>query len=116
MRGRELVGVDVEQRCVAELGVTGVGPQQSGDDAQQGGFPGAVGAEDGDGLARSETEGDIEVSGAQGSVQVEGLVVLASVVGCLGERLKESPTTATATATRRSERATAASASVSRCR
>ena len=54
------------------VGLAGIGAQQAGDDREERRFTGPVGPEDGDGLGRSEAEGDLEAPCGKGCVQLKG--------------------------------------------
>ena len=120
--------VEVEQHLSVDFGTAGIGPQQSGNDVEQGGLPGPVGAEHRHGFPRREVQPDVESPGTHGRLHVEAHrtspnplsrmradIPLARGDGGPGRRYV-SPTTVTATATSTRDSATAASASVSRCR
>ena len=108
--------VQVEQRRPVEIRTPRVGVHQPRDDAQQRGLAGAVGPEDGDGLAGLDAQIDGEAPRGDRGREREGhgraLRVSVEAVPARWAR----PTTITATTISTSERATAASGSTSRCR
>ena len=99
---------EVEQHPPVELGPTRVGSNDPGEQTQERRLTGAVRPENRHALGCPQPEVDLEVPVAHGRAHPEAHGWLRAVCA--------RPTTRIATATRTSDRATAASGSLSRCR
>ena len=110
--GDENACARVRHDVIADLDAATVGSQEPGDDLQQRGFPDPVGAQDGQHLAVLDRDVDVE-----SALPEQGRHVHAAHGSAPARRRPAEATTITAaTAISSSDNATAASASVSRCR
>ena len=98
---------DVEEHATVERRGAGVRSQQTGDHRHGGGLAGTVRPEHGERLPDAHVHGQVEAALAHRGVELEAHVA---------PRTRASPITTIATTTSSSDSATAASASVSRCR
>ena len=96
--------------ATAEDDPTAVGPQGAGGHGQEGGLPGAVGAQQRDGLALGDLDRDVHVAVRHRGGELERHRALPSRRG----RWRAKPLTTPATTTSTSDIATAASGSVTR--
>ena len=105
---------DPDEALLAAVGQgdpAAVGSQEAGDQQQQGGLAGTVGAEEGEYLAVLEAEVELDVTLFEARLHVN-----AAHNAPDRRRLAESTTMSAATTISSSDSATAASGSVSRCR
>ncbi len=107
----------VGEHSLAHPHDAGVGSEQAGDHVQRGGLARAVGSENRQHLARGDVELDVEPArGHRGARRATQPSALTAALQPDTRRAPRPSTTTAATATSRIDSATAASASLSRCR
>ena len=111
VRGNEDAGTGVGDDPITQGDPAAVGSQQAGDQQQQAGLSGTVGAQDGEYLAVVEAEVELDAT-----LFEAGLHMNAAHSAPDRRRLAEATTMSAATTISSSDSATAASGSVSRCR